>query len=83
MLDKIFGFYLIIAITVFGLWSWLFWKDTTTPKTHLVSWVVIFIAPWFWPLVLPLSLAELSGKLSNFKKTERPKPNFKSVRASE
>ncbi len=82
MLDKIFGIYFIIALIVSGLWLWLFWKDTTTPKTNLISWLVILIAPWFWPIVLPLSIAELNGKLAKLKKTEPHKHNLRSVKAS-
>jgi hypothetical protein len=82
MLDRIFGIYFIIALIVSGLWLWLFWKDTTTPKTSLISWLVILIAPWFWPIVLPLSIAELNVKLAKLKKTEPHKNNLRSVKAS-
>ena len=54
--------YLTIAITVFIYWLGLFIADSSTPKNHLDSWLVLFIAPLFWPIVVPISIWELIRK---------------------
>ena len=54
--------YFMIATAVFCLWFSLFLLDRTTPKNHFISWLVLLIAPLFWPIVLPLSLKELIVK---------------------
>ncbi|MGK7892146.1 MAG: hypothetical protein AB4372_00435 [Xenococcus sp. (in: cyanobacteria)] len=56
--------YLTIASTVFVYWLGLFMRDNSTPKNHLDSWLVLLIAPLFWPIVVPLSICELMGKAS-------------------
>ena len=58
----ILGFYLLIALVVFGVGLRAFLKDTTTPKTDFTSWVALVAAPLFWPVVVPLSLWELATK---------------------
>jgi len=63
MLQTLITWYLAIALIVFCIWFVLFWLDTTTPKTHLLSWLVLLIAPLFWPIVIPPSCIELIGKL--------------------
>jgi hypothetical protein len=76
MNERILGCYLIITLIIGCFWLLLFWKDTSTPKTHVTSWLIILIAPWFWPIVIPLSIAELSRKLSKLKKMEHQKDNL-------
>jgi hypothetical protein len=63
MFQTLITWYLAIALIVFSIWFVLFWLDTTTPKTHLLSWLVLLIAPLFWPIVIPPSCVELIGKL--------------------
>ena len=58
----ILGFYLLIALIVFGVGLRAFLKDTTTPKTDFTSWVTLFAAPLLWPIVVPLSWWELATK---------------------
>lgn len=60
--------YLTISVTVFCYWLGLFLADKSTPKTHLASWLIILIAPLFWPIVLPMSIVELATKASSAKK---------------
>lgn len=43
-------------------WLALFVADKSTPKTHFPSWLIILIAPLFWPIVLPASVLELATK---------------------
>ena len=54
-----------MTLAVFCIWFCLFMADKTTPKNHLVSWIVLLIAPLFWPIVLPLSIRELILKARN------------------
>ncbi len=59
--------YWTISLMVFIYWSMLFYLDRSTPKTDLISWGVLLIAPLLWPIVLPLSSWELSrNTLKNF-----------------
>jgi uncharacterized membrane protein len=76
MLENFLSCYLLIALVVLCFWLWLFWQDHTTPKTHLTSWLVILIAPWFWPIVIPLSLIELNNKLVKLKKLDQRQHNL-------
>lgn len=62
MLNNIFYGYFTITLVVFGIWFSLFLLDKTTPKDHFVSWVILLVAPWFWPIVLPVSIRELFVK---------------------
>ncbi|ASC72432.1 hypothetical protein XM38_033890 [Halomicronema hongdechloris C2206] len=48
------GLVLVMAITFIA-----FWHDSTTPKTHLMSWVVLILASLFWPITLPSILRAL------------------------
>ena len=57
--------YLTIASIVFVYWLGLFMRDNSTAKNHLDSWLVLLIAPLFWPIVVPLSICELMGKASS------------------
>jgi len=46
-------FYATGAFLVFSLSLRSFFKDSSTPKTDLSSWLVVVFATLFWPLVLP------------------------------
>ena len=46
-------FYLTGAIIVCGILLHAFLRDTSTPKTHLGSWVVLIVGTILWPIVLP------------------------------
>lgn len=52
------------ACLVFGLSLRAFLKDDSTPKTDLVSWLVVLVATLFWPLVLPSILRKKLSKTS-------------------
>ena len=56
--------YLTVSATVFFYWLGLFVADKSTPKTDFASWMIILIAPLFWPIVLPVSIIELITKSS-------------------
>ena len=56
--------YLTVSSVVFCYWLGLFIADKSTPKTHIPSWIILFIAPLLWPIVLPISLIELMTKSS-------------------
>ncbi|HHP7230022.1 MAG TPA: hypothetical protein ACFCUY_04085 [Xenococcaceae cyanobacterium] len=68
MYQNIIYGYIIISLICFLLWLWLFTQDKTTPNNHLLSWIILLFAPWFWPIVLPISLWELINKLISEKK---------------
>lgn len=59
--------YLTMASAIFCVWFGLFILDKTTPKNHVISWIILLIAPLFWPIVLPLSIRELVIKARNNK----------------
>ena len=63
MFGNILIWYFTIALAIFGVWLGLFLLDDTTPNNHLISWIVLLIAPLFWPIVLPLSIRELVMKM--------------------
>ena len=54
--------YLTVSATVFLYWFSLFMADKSTPKNDFASWMIILIAPLFWPIVLPASAIELITK---------------------
>ncbi|MEM6612799.1 MAG: hypothetical protein AAF652_11215 [Cyanobacteria bacterium P01_C01_bin.72] len=54
--------YGIICVLVFGYWFLLFYTDESTSKLDPTSWFVLLVAPFFWPIVLPISSWELSRK---------------------
>ena len=54
--------YLTVSATVFFYWFSLFMADKSTPKNDFASWMIILIAPLFWPIVLPVSAIELITK---------------------
>ena len=56
--------YFSIALIVFLVWFKTFWNDTATSKKDLISWIALVIGPLVWPVVLPLSLLQISNKKS-------------------
>jgi len=56
--------YFSIALIVFLVWFKSFWNDTATSKKDLISWIVLIIGPLVWPVVLPLSLLQITSKKS-------------------
>ena len=70
MFYNIYLCYFAIAAAVFCIWFCLFMLDKTTPKNHFISWIVLLIAPLFWPIVLPLSIRELIVKARKRKITQ-------------
>ncbi len=65
MSENLVTWYFTISLMVFSFWFMLFSKDYSTPKTDLISWIVLLIAPLFWPIVLPISSWELTRKTFN------------------
>ena len=51
------------AVIFFCYWLMFFLKDKTTPKSHLISWIVLIIAAVIWPLSAPLAIIELINKV--------------------
>jgi hypothetical protein len=45
--------YLTGAAIVFGILLRAFLKDKSTPKSDVISWLVVLIGTLAWPLVLP------------------------------
>ncbi|MEG3847276.1 hypothetical protein QT971_07735 [Microcoleus sp. herbarium19] len=56
--------YFSIALIVFLVWFKSFWNDTATSKKDLISWIALVIGPLVWPVVLPLSILQISSKKS-------------------
>ena len=56
--------YLTIASAIFVYWLGAFMADTSTPKNHLDSWLILLIASLSWPLAVPMSILELTRKAS-------------------
>jgi len=56
--------YFSIALIVFIVWFKSFWNDTATSKKDLISWTALIIGPLFWPVVLPLSLLQITSQKS-------------------
>jgi Na+/proline symporter len=54
--------YFSIALIVFLVWFRSFWHDTATSKKDLISWIALIIGPLVWPVVLPLSLLQITSK---------------------
>jgi hypothetical protein len=71
--------YATISVTVFCYWLGLFIADKSTPKTHIASWLILLIAPLFWPIVLPVSIVELVTKSSSSRKKTFAKHEVKEV----
>lgn len=56
--------YFSIALIVFLVWFKFFWNDTATSKNDLISWIALVIGPLVWPVVLPLSIWQITSKKS-------------------
>ena len=56
--------YFSIALIVFFVWFKSFWSDTATSKKDLISWIALVIGPLVWPIVLPLSILQVTSKKS-------------------
>jgi len=56
--------YFSIALIVFLVWFKSFLKDTATSKKDVISWIALIMGPLFWPVVLPLSLLQITSKKS-------------------
>lgn len=56
--------YFSIALIVFLVWFKRFWNDTATSKKDLISWIALVIGPLVWPIVLPLSLLQITSRKS-------------------
>jgi hypothetical protein len=56
--------YFSIALIVFLVWFKSFWNDTATSKKDVISWIALIIGPLCWPVVLPLSLVQITSKKS-------------------
>jgi hypothetical protein len=56
--------YFSIALIVFLVWFKSFWNDTATSKKDVISWIVLIMGPLFWPVVVPLSLLQITSKNS-------------------
>ncbi|MEG4806392.1 hypothetical protein QUA79_02635 [Microcoleus sp. F8-D1] len=56
--------YFSIALIVFIVWFKSFLNDTATSKKDVISWIALILGPLFWPVVLPLSLLQISSKKS-------------------
>jgi hypothetical protein len=53
--------YFSIALIVFLVWFKCFWNDTATSKNDLISWIALVIGPLVWPVVLPLSIWQITS----------------------
>jgi len=62
MSENVMAWYWTISLMVFVYWFILFYQDQSTPKNDLISWTFLLIAPFLWPLILPISSWELSHK---------------------
>ncbi len=56
--------YFSIALIVFIFWFKSFLNDSATSKTDLISWIALIFGPLFWPVVVPLSLLQITSKKS-------------------
>jgi polyferredoxin len=56
--------YFSVSLIVFVVWFIVFWNDTSTSKKDLLSWVALLLGPLVWPIVLPLSLFQISSRKS-------------------
>jgi hypothetical protein len=63
MQANLISLYLIIASLIFFILLGAFLLDGSTSKRNGMSWAVILIGTIFYPIVLPLSLIEISRKL--------------------
>ncbi|WP_445244558.1 hypothetical protein [Microcoleus sp. OTE_8_concoct_300] len=56
--------YFSITLIVFLVWFKSFWNDTATSKKDLISWIALVIGPLVWPVVVPLSIWQITSKKS-------------------
>ena len=56
--------YFSIALIVFLVWFKSFWNDTATAKNDLISWIALVIGPLVWPVVLPVSILQITSNNS-------------------
>ena len=56
--------YFSIALIVFLVWFKSFWNDTATSKNDLISWIALVIGPLVWPVVLPVSILQITSNNS-------------------
>ncbi|WP_333153320.1 hypothetical protein [Microcoleus sp. B9-D4] len=56
--------YFSISLIVFIVWFKSFLNDTATSKKDVISWIALIIGPLVWPVVLPLSLVQMTSKKS-------------------
>jgi hypothetical protein len=56
--------YFSIAFIVFLVWFKCFWNDTATAKNDLISWIALVIGPLVWPVVLPVSILQITSNNS-------------------
>lgn len=55
--------YLAVGACLFLFYLVAFLRDRETPKTHLMSWIVLFVASIFWIVILPVSIyRKLTGR---------------------
>ncbi|MEM7773259.1 MAG: hypothetical protein AAGA75_22935 [Cyanobacteria bacterium P01_E01_bin.6] len=59
--------YILGTVATGALWLVSFLSDEGTPKTDVVSWLVIGAACILWPLAVPLSCVELLTKTDSEK----------------
>jgi len=55
-------FYIIGSAVAGMVWLTQFLADKETPKTHLLSWIVLLVAALLWPISVPLACIELIEK---------------------
>ena len=53
--------YFSISLIVFLVWFKCFWNDTATSKNDLISWIALVIGPLVWPVVLPVSILQITS----------------------
>ncbi|HEY9627965.1 MAG TPA: hypothetical protein V6C84_11735 [Coleofasciculaceae cyanobacterium] len=58
--------YITGAAVVFGTLLHAFLKDTTTPKTHVASWMVLAVATILWPIALPSMIRKRLQRTETF-----------------
>ncbi|WP_239005370.1 hypothetical protein [Gloeothece citriformis] len=58
------SYYFLISFVLFIYWLKFWLTDSTTPKTHLKSWLILMVGTSLWPLVLPFAYLELLTKIS-------------------
>ncbi|WAL61236.1 hypothetical protein [Thermocoleostomius sinensis] len=60
LLLQIYGFNVLIVASILCL---AFFSDRSTPKHHVISWLVVALASIFWFIALPLSFLEIMRKV--------------------